>query len=62
MLFLLLVMYLIDDNADLLLSRFFRDTLDIADVLYLIFFCENGRSVLRYVVDIWEGEVKLYTF
>lgn len=42
LLLLLLLVYLID-NADLLLLRFFRDTLDVADIFYFLFFCENGR-------------------
>lgn len=35
---LLLLLVYLADNADLLLLRFFRDTLDVADVFYLIFF------------------------
>lgn len=47
LLFLLLV-YLIG-NADLLLLRFFRNTLDVADIFYLLFFVKMvgmylGRS------------------
>lgn len=46
MLLLLLVMYLID-NTDLLLVRFSRDTLDVADIFLFFFSYENGRDVFR---------------
>lgn len=41
-----MVVYL-NDNADLLLLRFFRDTLDVADIISFFFLCENGRYVFR---------------
>lgn len=45
LLLLLLVVYLIE-NADLLLLRFFRDTFDVADIFYLIFFVKMAGMYL----------------